>query len=80
MQYKYYRRHVGNPDTVVKFTVKPGTQAYMPQNVRFYDVTGLASAEYGDDIEARMSAITARKDGNDVEVSGNNGGVKEAVN
>lgn len=80
VQYKYYRRHAGNPDTVGKFTVKPGTQAYMPQNVRFYDVTGLAPAEYGDDIAARISAITARKPSNAVEVSAFNGRVNVGFN
>ena len=61
VQYRYFRHNAGNTETVGKFIVKPVGVEYFPQNVRFYDVTGVEQATYGDDISDRAYDILAAK-------------------
>ena len=59
--YAYFRRNIGNPDTVKQVIVSPKGSKYLPTDVRFYDITGLTAATYEDDISARINAILAQK-------------------
>ncbi len=73
IQYRYFRRNVGNSSTEKKFIVKPVGVEYFPQNVRFYDVTGLAWPTYADDISERAYDILAAKPSSPVNIAVFNG-------
>lgn len=38
-QYVYFRRNIGNPDTIKKLLVFPVGANYLPQNIKFYDIS-----------------------------------------
>lgn len=67
--YYYFRRHLGNPDTVGKINATPVGAEYLPQNVKFYDINTnvVGKATYfGEnttqaDKEARIASIIAAK-------------------
>lgn len=67
--YYYFRRHLGNPNTVGKVNVTPVGAEYLPQNVKFYDINTnvVGKATYFDenttqaDKEARIASIIAAK-------------------
>lgn len=62
--YVYFRRNVGNSKTVNKINVFPIGAEYLPQSLRFYDITNVAEAKYDDvnDINSRIKAIIKAKD------------------
>ncbi len=78
--YYYFRRHLGNPDTVGKVNATPVGAEYLPQNVKFYDINTnvVGKATYFDenttqaDKEARIADIIAAK-GSACNVSSFNG-------
>lgn len=70
--YVYFRRNVGNPDTVNKINVFPDGAEYLPQSVKFYDITTVADATYTDDVTSRIEAIINAK-GASCDVSSFNG-------
>lgn len=78
--YYYFRRNIGNPDTVKKINVTPVGAEYLPQNVRFYDIstTTIGKATYFDENtteavkNARIASIIAAK-GTTCNVSSFNG-------
>lgn len=77
--YVYFRRNVGNPDTLKKINVFPnGAELfpngaeYLPQSLKFYDITTVAEAKYTDDINSRIKAIINAK-GTSCDVSSFNG-------
>lgn len=70
--YVYFRRNVGNPDTVKKINVFPIGTEYLPQSLKFYDITTVAEAKYTDDINSRIKAIINAK-GTSCDVSSFNG-------
>ena len=67
--YYYFRRNIGNPDTVKKINVTPVGAEYLPQNVKFYDISTatIGKATYfdentpDDDKYARIASIIAAK-------------------
>ena len=67
--YYYFRRHLGNPNTVGKVNATPVGAEYLPQNVKFYDIntTVVGKATYFDenttqaDKKARIASIIAAK-------------------
>ncbi len=78
--YYYFRRHLGNPNTVGKVNATPVGAEYLPQNVKFYDINTnvVGKATYFDenttqaDKEARIASIIAAK-GSACNVSSFNG-------
>ena len=70
--YVYFRRNVGNPDTVKKINVFPIGTEHLPQSLKFYDITTVAEAKYTDDINSRIKAIINAK-GTSCDVSSFNG-------
>ena len=70
--YVYFRRNVGNPDTVKKINVFPVEAEYLPQSVKFYDITIVTEATYTDDVDSRIKAIINAK-GTSCDVSSFNG-------
>lgn len=70
--YVYFRRNVGNPDTVNKINVFPDGAEYLPQSLKFYDITTVAEATYTDDVDSRIKAIIKAK-GASCDVSSFNG-------
>ena len=70
--YVYFRRNVGNPDTLKKINVFPNGAEYLPQSLKFYDITTVAEAKYTDDINSRIKAIINAK-GTSCDVSSFNG-------
>ena len=76
--YVYFRRNIGNPDTVKKVIAVPVNADYLPQNIRFYDITGVSKATYFTDKtttaekNARISDILAAK-GSSCDISAFNG-------
>lgn len=73
-KYVYFRRNVGNPKTVNKINVFPIGAEYLPQSLKFYDITTVAEAKYTDtdDINSRIKAIINAK-GTSCDVSSFNG-------
>ena len=71
-KYVYFRRNVGNPKTVNKINVFPSGAEYLPQSLKFYDITTVAEANYADDVESRIKAIINAK-GTSCDVSSFNG-------
>lgn len=67
--YYYFRRNIGNPKTVKKINVTPLGAEYLPQNVKFYDISTatIGKATYfdentpDDDKYARIASIIAAK-------------------
>ena len=69
--YYYFRRNIGNPKTVKKINVTPLGAEYLPQNVKFYDISTatIGEATYfdentpdnNDDKYARIASIIAAK-------------------
>lgn len=67
--YYYFRRNIGNPDTVKKINVTPVGAEYLPQNVQFYDISTatIGKADYFDKTtadtvkNARIASIIAAK-------------------
>ncbi len=65
--YYYFRRNIGNQNTVKKINVAPVGATYLPQNVKFYDITTVDTATYFDDDttnavkEARIASIIEAK-------------------
>lgn len=70
--YVYFRRNVGNPETVNKINVFPDGAEYLPQSLKFYDITTVDEANYADDVELRIKAIINAK-GTSCDVSSFNG-------
>ncbi len=70
--YVYFRRNVGNPETVNKINVFPSVAEYLPQSLKFYDITTVDEANYADDVELRIKAIINAK-GTPCDVSSFNG-------
>ncbi len=72
--YVYFRRNVGNPATVNKINVFPDGAEYLPQSLKFYDITTVTEAKYDDtdDINSRIKAIINAK-GASCDVSSFNG-------
>lgn len=70
--YVYFRRNVGNPYTVNKINVFPDGAEYLPQSLKFYDITTVAEANYTDDVTSRIEAIINAK-GTSCDVSSFNG-------
>ncbi len=70
--YVYFRRNVGNPETVNKINVFPSRAEYLPQSLKFYDITTVDEANYADDVELRIKAIINAK-GTSCDVSSFNG-------
>ena len=70
--YVYFRRNVGNPYTVNKINVFPIGAEYLPQSLKFYDITTVAEATYTDDVNSRIKAIINAK-GTSCDVSSFNG-------
>lgn len=70
--YVYFRRNVGNPKTVNKINVFPIGAEYLPQSLKFYDITTVDEANYADDVELRIKAIINAK-GTSCDVSSFNG-------
>lgn len=72
--YVYFRRNVGNPYTVNKINVFPDGAEYLPQSLKFYDITTVTEAKYTDtdDINSRIKAIINAK-GASCDVSSFNG-------
>ena len=70
--YVYFRRNVGNPDTLKKINVFPNGAEYLPQSLKFYDITTVAEAKYTDDVDSRIKAIINAK-GTSCDVSSFNG-------
>lgn len=70
--YVYFRRNVGNPETVNKINVFPSGAEYLPQSLKFYDITTVDEANYADDVELRIKAIINAK-GTSCDVSSFNG-------
>lgn len=70
--YVYFRRNVGNPKTVNKINVFPSGAEYLPQSLKFYDITDVTEATYTDDINPRIEAIINAK-GTPCDVSSFNG-------
>ena len=76
--YLYFRRNIGNPDTIKKVNAVPVNAEYLPQSIKFYDITGVDKATYFDENtttaekNARISAIIAAK-GTSCDVSAFNG-------
>lgn len=66
INYIYFRRNIGNPDTVKKVNVVPVNAEYLPSTIRFYDIS-LDNHEYftesTTDAEkrARIASIIAAK-------------------
>ena len=60
-KYVYFRRNVGNPKTVNKLNVFPIGAEYLPQSLKFYDITTVDEANYADDVELRIKAIINAK-------------------
>ena len=64
--YYYFRRNIGNPKTVKKINVTPVGAEYLPQNVKFYDIS-VTKATYFDENtteavkNARIASIIAAK-------------------
>lgn len=71
-KYVYFRRNVGNPKTVNKINVFPIGAEYLPQSLKFYDITTVDEANYADDVELRIKAIINAK-GTSCDVSSFNG-------
>lgn len=71
-KYVYFRRNVGNPETVNKINVFPDGAEYLPQSLKFYDITTVDEANYADDVELRIKAIINAK-GTSCDVSSFNG-------
>lgn len=73
-KYVYFRRNVGNPKTVNKINVFPDGAEYLPQSLKFYDITNVDKANYADtdDINPRIEAIINAK-GTPCDVSSFNG-------
>lgn len=73
-KYVYFRRNVGNPKTVNKLNVFPIGAEYLPQSLKFYDITTVTEAKYTDtdDINSRIKAIINAK-GTSCDVSSFNG-------
>lgn len=61
-KYVYFRRNVGNPKTVNKINVFPDGAEYLPQSLKFYDITTVTEATYTDDVNSRIKAIINAKD------------------
>ena len=78
IKYIYFRRNVGNPDTVKKVNAVPLNTQYLPQTVKLYDITGVEKATYfGDSTtdtekQARIAEIISAK-GEPCDVSAFNG-------
>lgn len=76
--YLYFRRNIGNPDTIKKVNAVPVNADYLPQSIKFYDITGVSAATYFDENttvaekNARISEIIAAK-GTSCDVSSFNG-------
>lgn len=76
--YLYFRRNIGNPNTIKKINAVPVNADYLPQNIKFYDITGVTAATYFNDKtttaekNARISEIIAAK-GTSCDVSSFNG-------
>lgn len=72
--YVYFRRNVGNPETVNKINVFPSGAEYLPQSLKFYDITTVTEAKYTDtdDVYSRIEAIINAK-GTPCDVSSFNG-------
>lgn len=85
VNYTYFRRNVGNPDTVKKVIAVPLNTEYLPQNIRFYDITLDKAATYFDETTTaaeknqRIAAIIAAKGGS-CDISAFNGRVKVGYN
>lgn len=73
-KYVYFRRNVGNPKTVNKLNVFPIGAEYLPQSLKFYDITTVTEAKYTDtdDVYSRIEAIINAK-GTPCDVSSFNG-------
>lgn len=71
-KYVYFRRNVGNPKTVNKINVFPSGAEYLPQSLKFYDITTVVEATYTDDVNSRIEAIINAK-GTPCDVSSFNG-------
>lgn len=71
-KYVYFRRNVGNPKTVNKINVFPSGAEYLPQSLKFYDITTVTEATYTDDVNSRIEAIINAK-GASCDVSSFNG-------
>ena len=80
--YAYFRRNIGNPATTKKINVVPKGADYLPQNIRFYDIStssvGVGTATYftasttAAEKNARIAAIIAAK-GSTCDISAFNG-------
>ena len=80
--YAYFRRNIGNPATTKKINVVPKGADYLPQNIRFYDIStssvGVGAATYftasttAAEKNARIAAIIAAK-GSTCDISAFNG-------
>ena len=87
VNYTYFRRNIGNPNTIKKIIVSPVGADYLPQNIRFYDISTVTvgKAEYftedTTDAEktARIKAIIEAK-GTACDVSAFNGRVNVGYN
>lgn len=72
IKYLYFRRNIGNTKTIKKVNAVPVNADYLPQNIKFYDITGVTEAKYSDDIQARIKNIIESK-GSSCDISSFNG-------